>query len=312
MPSVLFLIVTLTWGLTWYAIHLQLGLTPDAVSIFLRFAVAAGCMWLGLIATRRVRGATVQQHAWFAVMGLTLFSGNFLLLYAAEHDVPSGLVSVVFSMATLFNAVNQWVFRSIRPSRRILLGAFLGIAGVICLFADQITAPGGGHYLRGIGLALGGTYAFSLGNLASGRATADGTTLGNAIARGMSWGVLILATVILLQGHSFLPHVSAAYLWGLAYLALIGSVVGFLAYLSLVARIGPARAAYATVVTPVVALVISALLEGYVWKPFALAGISMVLMGNLVMFVPITAGSHLSIGICVRNLFRSGDTKKDG
>jgi hypothetical protein len=60
MPSVLFLIVTLTWGLTWYAIHLQLGLTPDAVSIFLRFAVAAGCMWLGLIATRRARrdGAT--------------------------------------------------------------------------------------------------------------------------------------------------------------------------------------------------------------------------------------------------------------
>jgi drug/metabolite transporter (DMT)-like permease len=284
MQALLFTTVSLAWGLTWYAIHLQLGPTPDSVSIFWRFATATGLIWAGLWATGRLRRPSLRQHSWFAVLGLTLFSCNFLCLYGAEHYIPSGLVSVVFSMATVFNALNQWGFRGIRPSRRVLVGALLGIGGVGLLFSEQLGAVGHYHYLRGVLLALGGSYLFSLGNLASGQATASGTTLPNAVARGMSWGTALLGLAILGSGESFRPALTLPYLGGLAYLSLIGTVVGFLAYLSLVARAGPARAAYTTVVSPVVALAVSSVLEGYGWTLPAAFGVLLILCGNLIIF----------------------------
>jgi drug/metabolite transporter (DMT)-like permease len=286
MQAVLFTVVALAWGFTWYAIHLQLGTTPDIVSIFWRFVTAAGLLWLGLAVTKRIKPTPLCLQPWFAALGLTLFSGNFLCLYAAEHNVPSGLVAVVFSMASVFNAFNQWWFRGIRPSLRVLLGAATGCLGVVCLFGSQISAVPQGHFVQGVLLALAGTYLFSIGNLVAGKATSHGVTLPNAIARGMGWGTGLLAVVILVQGHGFLPHISRPYLGGLAYLAIIGSVVGFMAYLSLVARVGAAKAAYVTVVSPVVALTVSSLLEGYVWTLVSLTGIILVLAGNVVIFTP--------------------------
>lgn len=286
MSAFLYVTVALAWGFTWYAIHLQLGPTPDSVSIFWRFAVAAALMWLGLAATRQLKAAPYRQHRWFTAMGLTLFCGNFLCLYEAEHSVSSGLVAVIFSMASIFNAFNQWCFRGIRPSPRSLLGAATGILGVACLFGQHITEPSHGHYLRGILLALAGTYSFSLGNLISGKASANGVDLPNAIARGMSWGVVILAVIILARGQNIVPHLTTPYLGGLIYLALIGSVVGFLAYLSLVNRVGATKAAYVTVISPVIALAVSSILENYAWDPQAALGISLIIMGNLIIFYP--------------------------
>lgn len=286
MQTLLFTTVALAWGFTWYAIHLQLGPTPDVVSIFWRFVVAAGIMWLGLAVTGRARAAPLKRHFWFAALGITLFSGNFLCLYAAEHDMPSGLVAVIFSMASVFNGFNQWCFRGIRPALHILLGATSGIIGMVFLFADQISLASSGHYVLGVLFSLAGTYLFSLGNLVSGRASAENITLPNAIARGMSWGAALLAVVILIQRHSFIPQISTPYLGGLVYLAFIGSVVGFLAYLSLVAQIGAAKAAYATVISPVVALVVSAALEGYNWTPSSLVGVALVIAGNVIIFIP--------------------------
>lgn len=287
MSTFLFATVALAWGFTWYAIHLQLGPTPDIVSIFWRFVAAAGLMWLGLAVTGRIKAAPLRQHPWFAALGLTLFSGNFVCLYGAEHNVPSGLVAVIFSMASVFNAANQWCFRGIRPSLRALLGAAAGVLGVVFLFENQISLAGQGNYMRGMLFALAGTYLFSLGNLVSGQARRDGTTLPNAIARAMSWGAIFLALVIMAQGKSFFPYMTRPYLGGLVYLAVIGSVVGFLAYLSLVARVGATKAAYVTVISPVLALAVSSTLEDYSRAPLSSVGIVLIILGNIIIFFPV-------------------------
>ena len=60
-------------------------------------------------------------------------------------------------------------------------------------------------------------------------------------------------------------------------------MLAFASYLSLIGRIGPGRAAYATVVFPVFALLISAVYEGYEWSVLALAGLALVMIGNLMM-----------------------------
>ena len=63
-----------------------------------------------------------------------------------------------------------------------------------------------------------------------------------------------------------------------------GSVIGFTAYLTLVGRMGPERAAYCTVLFPVVALNVSAFAEGYQWTAPALAGLVLVMLGNVLVF----------------------------
>ncbi|HEX7390275.1 MAG TPA: DMT family transporter [Acidiphilium sp.] len=287
MTALLFSIVVLAWGLTWYAIHLELGPVPTEVSIFWRIFLAAMLLWVWLVATGRWRRARFRQHVWFAALGLTLFCANFLFLYEAETCVPSGIVAVVFSMATVFNALNQWLFRGIRPSVRVLAGAGLGTAGVALLFADHLTSIGAdAATAMGIALALAGTFCFSAGNLVSRRAIGEGTTLPNALVRGMAWGSAFLAIVVIGGGHGFVPGLSISYLAALLYLAGIGSVVGFLAYLSLISRIGPERAAYVTVLSPVIALGVSTLLEGYVWTAAAVIGLPLILLGNVVIFAP--------------------------
>lgn len=297
MPAVtalLFATIGLLWGFTWFAIKLQLGVVPMTVSICLRFVVAALALWLGLAVTGRLRRVRPAQHLGFAGLGLCLFGLNFLLIYQASRYVPSGVVSVLFTTATLFNAFNQWLFQGKRPAGRVVAGAVLGTAGIALLFAPevaQLRADDGTPL--GIAMALGGTYVFSLGNLISQRTRAGGTDLPNAVVRGMTWGAAFLALAALASGQSL----AALPLWpgwtyalSLLYLAIPGSVAGFLVYLSLVGRVGADRAAYATVLFPLVALAVSTWLEGYVWTPAALIGLPLILLGNLVIFARLPAG----------------------
>jgi drug/metabolite transporter (DMT)-like permease len=102
----------------------------------------------------------------------------------------------------------------------------------------------------------------------------------------MTWGAAMLAVVVAARGLSFAPSTEPVYVGALLYLAAIGSAVGFLVYLALVARVGPERAAYTTVLSPVIALAVSWLLEGYQWSPWALIGAPLILVGNVVIFLP--------------------------
>lgn len=304
MQAVLFAVVVLAWGFTWYAIRLQLGETAEAVSIFWRFALAVVILWGGLFVTKRLKPVHWRQHGWFAVLGATLFSCNFMLIYGSEKFVPSGLVSVIFSMATIFNAFNQWLFKGVRPALRIVLGAVVGVAGVVCLFADQLSATAHQAALIGVFLALAGTYSFSLGNLASGQAVSSGTDLPNVIVRSMSWGVFFLAVMVVAQGHGFMPSLSAPYLAGLAYLSVVGTIIGFLAYLSLVARMGPAKAAYTTVLSPIVALTVSAMLEHLNWRMIAFFGVALILSGNMIIFMPARFFNRLCLWVGFKKIIR--------
>ncbi|HYH37678.1 MAG TPA: DMT family transporter [Azospirillum sp.] len=285
MTASLFAAVVVAWGFTWFAIKMQFGPVPTEVSILWRFVLAAAVLWIGLAATGRLRRVRPRQHGWFAAMGLCLFGLNFVLIYTASAHIASGVVSVVFTLSTIFNALNQWLFLRKAPTLRTVAGSALGIGGMVLLFAEAFArVDATGATALGIGLALAGTYVFSLGNLVSTRATGDGTDLPNAIVRGMTWGAAFLGVLAVARGLPLVIEPTPRYLLSLLYLALPGSVLGFFAYLSLVARIGADRAAYATVLFPVIALAVSTALEGYAWTPWAVGGLPLILLGNLVIF----------------------------
>jgi drug/metabolite transporter (DMT)-like permease len=287
MNTLLYLLTVLIWGTTWIAITFQLGVVAAPVSIAYRFWIAATVLMLFLLATRRPVWPPRAAWPYLLAQGLALFCCNFLCFYYASKWVPSGLVAVVFSTAPIWNAVNGRVFMG-RPIRRqVLGGALLGLCGIGLLFMPQMQ----GHWndsgmLLGLGLALLGTLCFSTGNLLSSRMQSLGLTpwLTN------TWAMLIGATILgcgaLLLGMPFNFDPGTRYAASLLYLAIPGSVVAFTAYLLLVGRIGPDRAAYTTVLFPVVALTVSTFFEGYQWNALGLGGLVLVLGGNLMAFLP--------------------------
>jgi drug/metabolite transporter (DMT)-like permease len=94
----------------------------------------------------------------------------------------------------------------------------------------------------------------------------------------------MLSVWCLVKGIPFDMEWNARYIGSLLYLVIPGSVIGFTAYLTLVGRMGPERAAYCTVLFPVVALNVSAFVEGYQWTAPALVGLVLVMLGNVLVF----------------------------
>lgn len=285
MTALLYATMVLAWGLSWYAIKLQLGPVPTTLSIAYRFLLAAAVLWLALAATRRIRRVPWRQHGAIAAMGLALFALDFLFMYAAHRHITSGVAAVLFTSSTIFNAVNQWLFMGRRPEPRVVAGIACGVTGIVLLFAPEIAAAGGNPATPlGIAFALAATYIFSVGNLLSMQVTRSGTDLPNAVVRGMTWAAGLLLVYAVAGGQPLVIDTSSSYLASLIYLAVVASVIGFLAYLSLVARVGADRAAYVTVVFPLVALGVSTFLEDYAWTSAGLAGLALILGGNVVLF----------------------------
>ncbi len=282
---VLFSATVLIWGTSWIAIAAQTGPMPVLASVFLRFALAAAVFIAGLALLGRLERP--NRWTFVFVQACLLFSLNFICFYSAAEHISSGLISVVFSLASIFNAVNARLFFGEPILARTGLAALLGLAGLAFLFAPELlAAETGAGTLMGIGFAALGTLLFSLGNMASRKNAALGVSPVTANAWGMGIGALILAVLMRVTGTAFAEPSSGLYWGALLYLAIIGSVVGFTTYLMLVQRIGSAKAGYATVLFPVVALTLSALFEGYVWTDEAAVGLGLVMLGNVVMFAP--------------------------
>ncbi|MES9965436.1 MAG: EamA family transporter, partial [Candidatus Sedimenticola sp. 20ELBAFRAG] len=107
-------------------------------------------------------------------------------------------------------------------------------------------------------------------------------------AYGMAYGAAVMFLAALVQGLPLSFDLSIGYTSSLLYLALFGSVFAFGSYLTLVGRIGPEKAAYATVLFPLVALIISTLFEDYEWTLVAAFGVILVVAGNVLIIMPRT------------------------
>ncbi|WP_236205434.1 DMT family transporter [Pseudomonas tohonis] len=281
----LYLLTVLIWGTTWIAIKLQMGEVAIPVSIAYRFALAAVVLFAILLLGRRLQKLDGRAQMICLAQGLCLFCVNFMCFYTASQWIPSGLIAVVFSTATLWNALNARVFFGQRIAANVLAGGGLGLAGLALLFWPELA----GHQasretLLGLGLALLGTLCFSAGNMLSSLQQKAGYRPLTTNAWGMFYGASLLALWCLASGTPFAMEWNTRYLGSLLYLAIPGSVIGFTAYLTLVGRMGPERAAYCTVLFPVVALNISAFAEGYTWTAPALLGLVLVMAGNLLVF----------------------------
>lgn len=281
----LYLLTVLIWGTTWIALKLQLGVVAIPVSIVYRFGFAALMLFAILLLSGRLQAVNRRGQLICLAQGLCLFCVNFMCFYTASQWIPSGLIAVVFSTSTLWNALNARIFFKQKVARNVLGGGALGLLGLACLFWPELAGHSASREtLIGLGLALLGTLCFSAGNMLSSLQQKAGLRPLTTNAYGMLYGAALLSLYCLFSGTPFSFEWNTRYISSLAYLVVAGSVIGFTAYLTLVGRMGPERAAYCTVLFPVVALNISAFAEGYQWTLPALFGLALVMLGNVLVF----------------------------
>ena len=287
----LYLAAVLIWGSTWYAIKFQLGVVAAEVSLLYRFALAAAILLLFCLFTRRSLKYSARQHGFIALLGLFLFSTNYLIFYWATELLTSGIVALMFSTVILMNIINGALFMRMAVSARVIAGAALGIAGIAAIFWAEVSAvENTAGTWRGLWMCIVATYLASLGNIVSAYNQKQGIPVVQANAWGMAYGAGLMGLYALFSQVPLDYDPAPAYTISLLYLSIFGSILAFGSYLTLVGRIGADRAAYAAVLFPVIALGISTLFENYQWTPRALFGFALVLLGNyIVLSKPKTA-----------------------
>jgi drug/metabolite transporter (DMT)-like permease len=283
-PAALFLIASLIWGSTWLAIRYQLGgVVAPEVSVAYRFAAAGLLLAAWCAATRRSLRFPAREHCFLALQGVLFFGFNYVAVYVAEQYVTSGLVAVLFATMVFMNPIGMWLVYRTPLSARMFVAATLGVAGVALLFLPEIAAArSGGDTSRGIAYAIGGTALAAGGNIAAVRNQRAGIPIFPGTAWGMLYGALAAALAAIAQGIAWTFDARPAYLWSFAYLVLAGSVAAFAAYLTLLKKIGPGPSAFVTVATPVIALALSTMFEGYRWTGISALGVVLAVTGNVI------------------------------
>ena len=279
---VLYVITVLIWGSTWFAIEFQLGTVAPEVSVVYRYAIAAALLFAWSRYRKLNLSFQLREHAWFLLLGLFLFGLNYVLAYRAQIYITSALTAIAFSTIVWMNIINARLFFGVRSGPRVIVGALLGVAGIVTLFAPQV-----GDFsmtdtvVIGMLLAVSSALLASFGNMVSQGAQRRQLPVIQSNAWGMFYGFLVSASIASVQGLPFNFEWSVGYVASLGFLSVFGSIVAFGAYLTLLGRIGAHKSGYMMVMFPVVALILSTLFEGLTIDAPIVVGTILVLAGNL-------------------------------
>ena len=282
-----FIIFTLIWGSTWIVIRDQLGVVPAQWSVTYRFALAAVAMalvaqWKGH-SLRPDRGLLVAA----TIVGVTQFCINFNAVYLAERYITSGLVATVFALLLIPNSLLAWGFLGQKPTRSFFWAALVATAGIGLLFLHEVRAAPlrGSDIAVGLGLTIIGLLGASAANVYQAGKEARRHPLFALLAWAMAIGALVDAVIALAVAGPPVFDPRPGYWLGVVYLALAASVLCFSLYFPVVRKIGPGKAAYSSVIVPVIAMALSTAFEGYRWTPLSVGGAVLALGGMVLALV---------------------------
>ena len=285
----LYATAVLIWGTTWIAITFQLGPVAAEVSVAYRFGLGSIALFAYAAASGRKVRIPLESYGFVVLMGVLMYSCSYMVLYHATSYVTSGLVAVIFSLIVVSNAFFERIFFRKPLEGRMMLASALGLGGIAALFWPEVSSFDlGDRTVIGVVLATIGVVIASLGNMAAIINTARNLPVIGVNAHAMAWGCLSSMLVALLMGRSINFSFEPLYVLSLLYLAIFGSAIAFGAYLALLRLIGSARAAYTSVLFPIVALIVSTFFEGYQWSTLAVAGVALIGVGNWLALTKIT------------------------
>jgi drug/metabolite transporter (DMT)-like permease len=254
-------VVYIAWGSTYVGIRIMDRTIPPLIGAGCRYLSAGVAMYLFLWVRRgtppRVRR---EELGSVALAGVLLLVGGNGFVCLAERHVPAGLSALVVASVPLWLLVIRLISRD-RPGRATLAGLAVGFLGVALLVLRGGASQG--VSVPELLIVVGASLSWALGSWASGKLPMpkDAVT-GTALEMLIGGAVLMGLGPVLGEHWSVLAHASTNSLLAVAYLALIGSVLGFTAYVWLLQHAPISQVSTYAYVNPIVAVVLGALVLG--------------------------------------------------
>ncbi|HEX7606488.1 MAG TPA: EamA family transporter, partial [Usitatibacter sp.] len=237
----LFLVCVAIWGSTWLAIKFQLGRVEPEASVFYRFLLSSALIFAYCLARGRPLRYPPREHLWLALLGVLMFGLSYICVYYAERYVVSGLVAVGYSASPLLGMLGMRLFFGTPMTRRVIAGSILGMVGIALVFQPEFShLHGDGNTVAGAIFTVLAVVVSTLGSLVAQRNHDARIPLWQGMAWGMLYGSLFSLAVALATGKRLEFELTPGYIVSLVYLAVLGSIIAFGAYLTLLKRVGAA------------------------------------------------------------------------
>ncbi|HKS37628.1 MAG TPA: drug/metabolite exporter YedA [Verrucomicrobiae bacterium] len=251
-----FAAIYLIWGSTYLAIRFAVETIPPCLLGGARFLLAGGVLYAWL----RLKGVPISAGFHWrnaAVVGVLLLGFGNGGVNWAEQNVPSGLTALIIAVTPVWFALLDWLRpRGTRPSLQTVIGIVVGFAGVALLVGGPEIFRKNAIHPAGVAALMVASVAWASGSLyARYTPKPDSPLMAGAMQMLTGGGVLLITGILWGETGRFdLPQVSARSAWAFAYLAVIGSLVGFTAFSWLLKVSTPARISTYAYVNPVIAV----------------------------------------------------------
>jgi drug/metabolite transporter (DMT)-like permease len=257
-------IIYFVWGSTFYAIRVGVMQVPPLLFAALRFTPAGAA----LVAAMRISGICLpRMREWgsILVIAFLIFGVDYGLLFWAEQRVPSGPAAVMMATIPAFMALAEIVILGTQKMTVRLAGALaIGLGGVAILVSRSLNLGGAPIDFVGAASLIVGSISWSIASALSRKLPLPGSKVMSSGAQMLAGGVM-LAIISAMRGEwsgfSFAAISASAWI-ACAYLAIVGSIIGFTAYVWLIHRESPTRVGTYAYVNPLVAILIGYFLGG--------------------------------------------------
>jgi drug/metabolite transporter (DMT)-like permease len=260
MKVFVWLILCLIWGTTWIFIKVGLEDLPPITFAASRFILAVLILAPLIQALKFERPRTASEWKLIAITGFLQFSINYSLVFWSEQYITSGLAAVLQAMITVFGLLLAWIYLpDERITKRKISAVAIGIIGVAVIFIDQLRIESVMAFLGSVAIVVGAFAAAQASILVKARAT--GMNPASLVCAQMICGLPALIIYALArEGNPLTFNWSPRAIVCVVYLAVFGTIAAFWLYYWLLKRVESTKAMMISLVTPLIAVVIGAII----------------------------------------------------
>jgi drug/metabolite transporter (DMT)-like permease len=273
------------WGTTWIFIKIGLEDLPPISFAVARFLLAVGILFVIIRIQKIPLPGTAKEWRLIALTGVLQFSVNYSMVFWSEQYITSGLAAVLQAMITVFGLILAWIFLpNERVTRLKVFAVCLGIVGVGVIFYDQLKVQNLMAFLGCVGVVVGSYAAAQASILIKARGGAfhpAGLVFGQMIC-GLP---AIIIYSLIAEGNPLTFHWTWRAVICVLYLTIFGTIAAFWLYYWLLSKIESTKAMMISLVTPLLAVIIGAVVLGESLPPqTGLGGLLIIASIGLIVF----------------------------
>ena len=283
--TIIWLTLCLIWGTTWIFIKIGLEHLPPMAFAASRFMLAVVILFFVIRIQKIPMPKTAKEWRLIALTGVLQFSINYSMVFWSEQYITSGLAAVLQATITVFGLMLAWIFL---PSERItklkVFAVVIGIAGVAVIFIDQLKVQNLMAFLGSVGIVVGAYAAAQASILVKARGGAFHPAA--LVFCQMACGLPAIVTYsLIVEGNPFSFHWTWRAIGCVLYLTIAGTIAAFWLYYWLLGKIESTKAMMISLVTPLIAVIIGAIVLGETLPPqTGIGGLLIIASLGLIVF----------------------------